>query len=232
MKFSYKCDFLLTKKRMEYIYKIVRKGDFYIKNGIVISKEFPKRELGRLSYDAERRKGRARDKPRKQYKYVLKLCRKYNHNFNNVLEVGAGFGYFAEMFIMEFKPQKYTLYEFSSETISTIERRMEKFPTETVIRNETFKNITDVHQYDCIIAQQVLEHINWDKDFLKKIKPKTWVFLSLPTVQGYCHVRAFLTPDSIAYRYRKILKIYEIRHIPRSRIYKYPHQWAIVARKI
>jgi len=95
---------------------------------------------------------------------------------------------------------------------------------------KSFKNISaeEIKKYDCIISLEVLEHINWDKEFLSSLSPSTWVFLSVPRIHDSTHVRAYLTPDSIAYRYKDILNIYEIREVKRIIHFKSKHNYPLI----
>jgi len=145
-----------------------------------------------------------KDKKRDYYSPMLNLCNKHHPTVTGVIEVGAGTGYFSNMYIRKFKLKRYTFYENSGAMVAKIRQRMkvQKF-TKTRIYNESFRNIStkELKKCDCILALEILEHISWDKKFLLLIIPSTWIFFSVPRIHAFNHVRAFLTPDSIAYRY-------------------------------
>ena len=236
-KIKYKTDFKIDEIKQKVIDKKIRKKEFYINNeGVIISKERSKNERNSKYYNSKYKEKKKRDKYHQAYGVMKDLCKKYYSNPINVLEVGAGFGTFAKMFIDAFNPKSYTLYEFSS-IVKKIKKKFNNESCKIYIKNEDFREIDDMDKYDCVIAMSVLEHIKWDKEFLNKIKSNSWVFLSLPVTHAFEHVRGYLVPDSIFYRYEKILDIYEIRQIlrPKTSIYKphliYPTHWGVVAKK-
>ena len=237
MNFNYKTNFICDKERRKYIRKVMIKGKFYKnEDGVIVSKEYPKNE-GRdqdvkfFSYEKD-----FRDKKRDYYIPMLNLCDKYYPIATRIIEVGAGTGYFSNKYIKKFKPKRYIFYENSKAMVSKIKKRMrvQKF-TKTHIYNESFRNRKELKKYDCVIALEVLEHVGWDKEFLSLVAPLTWVFFSVPRLHAFNHVRAFLTPDSIAYRYKDILDICEIREVKRKIHFKsrhnYPIHWVVAARK-
>jgi len=237
MKFKYKTDFNIDKTKQKIIDKMIEKKEFYInKDGIIVSKNYSKHERNHKYYNNKYKKNRWRDKYHQSYGVIKDLCKEYYPDAKNILELGAGFGHFAEIFIDYFNPKSYTIYEFSS-TVKEIESRLINKSCDISIKNEDFRNISNIEKYDCVIAMSVLEHIKWDREFLNKIKTNSWVFLSLPVTQAFEHVRGYLTPDSIVYRYRKILDVFEIRQIqrPKSSIYKssheYPTHWGVASIK-
>ncbi len=236
MKFNYKTNFKLDIYRQKFINKTIKNGKFYInKDNIILSKEYPENEIKNLNSDSYSKK-KFKDKKRKYYIIIEKLCKQYYPNSINVIEVGAGTGRFAKMYISKFKPKNYILYDSSKLMIRRIKKKLktQNF-TKIIIKNKSFKNISELNKYDCVIALEALEHINWDKEFLSSISHGTWVFFSVPRVHAFNHVRAFLTPDSITYRYKDILNIYEIREVRRNINFKskhnYPIHWAIVSQK-
>jgi len=240
MNFNYKTDFKIDKIRQRYIDReLDSKKFFYNEEGIIVSKEYSKREVGSKYYSKAWKSQRNPEKFHAYKRSMMDLCKKYYSSFNNILEVGGGFGTWAEAFIKEFEPERYTVYEFSS-AVKKIKKRLKNSPIDIIIHNTTFKDIPlkELEQYDCVIALEVLEHINWDREFLSKIKPGTWVFISVPVPQASTeHVRAYLTPDSVAYRYRKMLKIYEIREVTKGKKscrkwhHHYPLFWSVVAQR-
>jgi len=237
MDFNYKTNFKCGEERQKYIEKTVRNGKFCEnKDGVVISKEYPKNEKNNLNSKFYKQDN-FKDKKREYYIEVLKLCKNY-HSFTNILEVGAGTCFFAKTYINKFKPNSYTIYDSSDVMCKRSRKKLEgKSSTNINIYNNSFKDISaeELTKYDCVIALEVLEHINWDKEFLFSIAPETWIFFSVPRIHSFNHVRAFLTPDSIAYRYKSILDIYEIREVKRDIHFKskhnYPIHWVVAARR-
>lgn len=146
--------------------------------------------------------------------------------FNNVLEIGAGTGFFAKKFINEFHPKSYTAYEFSSLFKNIIQKKIPNF----FCFNEDFRHIDDIHKFDLVIALEILEHIVWDIEFLEKIARGTCVIISLPSRMGEFHVRSFVLPESIEHRYKNIIKFEDIEPIYNNKnIVKY---WVCFGKKI
>ena len=179
-----------------------------------------------------------RDKKRTHYFDTLKMCKKYYNNPINVLEIGPGTGQFAEMYVNRFKPESYALYENSKPMVKRIKKRfkIEGF-TKINIKKKNFKDLSKskLSKYDCVISLEVFEHINWDREFLDLLSYKTWVFFTVPRIHGDIHTRAYLTPDSIFYRYKNILDIHTIREVKRiihfNSKHNYPMHWVIVAQR-
>jgi 2-polyprenyl-3-methyl-5-hydroxy-6-metoxy-1,4-benzoquinol methylase len=233
-----KISFKNTRARKTYVERQIEKGLFYRnKDGVVLSKEHPKNEAKNINSDIYSNVN-WKDKKRRHYYVTEKMCRRYYDKPTNVLEVGAGTGQFAKMYINRFKPKSYTLYEHSPPMIKRIKKRFKKQDfTKINIKNKSFKNISKdkLSEYDCIIALEVFEHINWDREFLSLLDPKTWIFFSVPRIVAHLHVRSYLTPDSIIYRYKNILDVYEVREVKRIIHYKskhnYPMIWSVVAKR-
>ncbi len=241
MKFDYKTNFKINEKRQLHINKKIKNRDFCInKDGIIVSNEYPENERNNKQYNNYYRnkkkeekhisKNKIKNKP--YYNIALKLFNKYCFDMTkNILEIGAGNGCFAKRFIKKFKPKIYDVYESSFFACEMIKKKLIIINEETeiniCIRN--FKKVNNLEKYGCVIALDVLEHINDDIKFLEKFKENTWVLMSLPTSLNIKHVRSFLTPDSIAYRYRNILRMYQI--IEQSKKNKYPKRYIVMAKK-
>ncbi len=229
-KFNYETNFKVNEHRQRYINKTINGGKFYVnKDGVVISKEYPENEKNNKNnkiYDSKV----FRDKRRAHYFDTLKICKRYYNNPIKVLEVGPGTGQFAEMYINRFKPKSYTFYENSEPMVKRIRNRFKtEGSTKIHIKNKSFKNLStsELREYDCVISLEVFEHINWDREFLSLLSPKTWVFFSVPRINAAVHTRAYLTPDSIFYRYKDILDICAIREVKRVINFKSKHNYPI-----
>jgi len=224
--------------RQNFVEKQIKTGEFYRDgNGVVLSNEYPENEKNNLGSEIYSEKN-FKNKKRDHYFEIISLSKAYYSSPTTVLEVGAGTGCFARMYINKFNPKKYVFYEYSKPMVKRIHKEFKKQgDTEIDVKRKSFKNISkqELSKYDCIMALQVFEHINWDREFLSSISPGTWIFFSVPRIVNEHHVRAFLTPDSIIYRYKDILDIKEIREIKRVIHFKskhnYPLKWAIAAKR-
>ena len=231
MELSYKLDFKTTPIYEEFIEEQIHELQNYFidSEDVPISKEFPERELGSKAYNKVWKKKPQRDDEHPYMPVTIELCKTYQPAAKNVLEVGAGFGNFALNFICTFTPESYTAYEFSS-AAKKIKKRLKKLACKTVVYKDSFRDVENFDNYDCVIALEVLEHISWDLEFLSKLKKGTWVFFSVPTKHAKDHVRAFLTHESIWKRYRSILKIHEIRSLCFHP--DFPKWWCVAACKL
>lgn len=216
--------------RQKFIEKMINTGEFYRdKNGVILSKEYPENEKNNFNNDGYGKKPKYIKKD--HYPVVCKLCKKYYPSPINVLEVGPGNGYFAKMHIKKFKPKSYTLYDSSERMVKILNSKFSgEDRTKINIKNKNFKDIpkSEFDNYDCVLALEVFEHINWDKEFLYSMNSGTWVFFSVPRLHHSRHVRAFMTPDSIYYRYHDILDIYEIREVVRTIHFKSKHNYPLI----
>jgi len=237
-KFDYITNFKVNEHRQRFINSVIDEGKFYVnKEGVVISKEYPKNEKNNKNSELYSSKN-FKNKNRTHYFDTIKMCNKYYNNSINVLEVGPGTGQFAEMYVNKFKPKSYTFYEDSKPMVKRIKKRFKtEVFTKLHIKEKSFKDLptSKLSRYDCVISLEVFEHINWDKEFLFALSPKTWVFFSVPRIHGDVHTRAYLTPDSIFYRYKDILDIHVIKEVRRVIHFKskhnYPMHWVIVSQR-
>ncbi|MCK5604324.1 class I SAM-dependent methyltransferase [Candidatus Pacearchaeota archaeon] len=154
---------------------------------------------------------------------IMLMCKSVGH-IDNVLEVGAGFGHMAKDVITRYSPTSYTAYEFS-DAMDSMSKLLEPLETDCTISlfKDTFRDVTDFYRYDCVIALEIFEHINWDLEFIEKIRRDTWVFFSIPTKPSKFHVRHFLMEDEVRVRYGELLDIKEIVFAP--------NKWHCVAAK-
>ena len=133
----------------------------------------------------------------------------------HVLEVGFGFGHMIAMVVDEIRPKTYTGYEFS-DSFDYAEVMLQGVNNEDCtidLINYTFRYSADLNKYDCVIAQEIFEHIIWDLEFVKEIEAGTWVFFSVPNKPAKCHVRHFGNKDEIHDRYDGLLDISDIRFL-------------------
>lgn len=231
MEENYKHDFAMTDIYKKFMDDQINNllNHFIDSEGVPISKEFPERELGSKAYNKVWKRKPQRDSEHPYMPVTIELCKTYHSTAKNILEVGAGFGNFALSFIDTFTPESYTAFEFSS-AAKKLKKRLKKLACETVVCQDSFRDVQNFDNYDCVIALEVFEHISWDLEFLSKLKTGTWVFFSVPTKHAKDHVRAFLTHASIWKRYRDIVDISEIRCLCLHP--DFPKWWCVAACKL
>lgn len=179
-------------------------------------------EVGPVLYDEFWRRNPNYIKEHPYVQPIVDMLKKLEVTPENVLEVGAGFGFTAKKIIEELKLSVYTVYEFSSAMLhlrglmSSLNRSCK-----VNLMWQTFENIKDANTFDCIIALEVFEHICWDLDFIGKLAPGTKVFFSVPSKAAKLHVRHFENDDEIYERYDMLLDIKKIEFVP--------HKWRCVS---
>jgi len=221
------CDFNPHPKYLKKVREYIEEGLFHWKNGILISKEFPDNEAGAKEYDRVWERRPTYSDGHVYEGAIVKMCEKYAPDARKVLDVGAGFGTFASQYLNKNSVETYDAYEFSGayDTLKTLD-----FPGFKAYQ-ESFQGIS-VDQYDLVIALEVLEHINWDKEFLFKIPSGRDVIISVPYGHAPNHVRAFAFPNSVAHRYGDLLDIHEIQHMDaEGRASGSPKWWFVAARR-
>lgn len=197
--------------------------------GIIVSRERPQNEVKANEYNNYWIKNPRYSKDHFYTQIAIDLCHKWYDAPQDVLEIGAGFGHAAEKFIKEFKLESYTGYEFS-ECFNELRDRIKSTGFFNYkIYNYDFQQESIFSGYDCVIALEILEHINKDLEFLEKLDHGTWVFFSVPSTYSRFHVRFFPFPISVHFRFQSLLNIYEIKGIKNNQnIYKW---WVVAARK-
>lgn len=235
---NYETNFFIDERRQRYIDSMLETKFFHEENGFIISREFLSKERPSKKYRNGYNKNRER-----YYDIVLNMYEKYSLSCSNILEVGAGSGKFAKRFIERFKPLNYCACDFSKGLCNTIKDNLRDISSSSTISilKKNINDITDkkLKNFDCIISLQVFEHVFKDKEFIRKIPSGCPVLFSVPVFHAYNHVRAFLTPDSVAHRYRKLLKIEEIEEmmIRENKTKKcdrhyYPQMWVAISKRL
>jgi len=145
----------------------------------------------------------------KEHQYVsliLKIMTYTKIKFNHVLDIGAGFGFPALKLISSLPLKNYTAYEFSN-AADFMKQLLLPFTNscEITIIKDTFKGI-NTSKYDCVIALEIFEHINWDLEFIELLNPGTNLFISLPINQkSIRHTKIFCNQTDIQDRYSSII---------------------------
>ena len=177
-------------------------------------KEFPNRECGPDTYNSIWFRNPKYTTHEGLYvQDIVNLLKKFHPNPQHILDVGAGFGIPAAKIIHQLQPQAYTLYEFSDAAdyiLKFLKPFGDALSCSIKAYKQSFRDIENLERFDCIVALEILEHINWDLKFLEKIKSGTLVFLSVPKKHGLYHVRAFPNARHVVGRYSKLLDIKEI----------------------
>jgi hypothetical protein len=68
----------------------------------------------------------------------------------------------------------------------------------------------------CVVATEVLEHIEHDVGLLSRLLPETKVFFSVPNFDDSGHVRLFESEEQIVRRYQGVVDVHGVEKL-RSR---------------
>ncbi len=193
----------------ELLDKYKDKGIIYKNNdNIYISKEFPNKEEEAKSYNAIWKRSSSHMLTKKYEGTILNLITNLiGSEIKNVLEIGAGFGNLAYSIIDNICVNTYCCYEFSN--AYRYIKKPKKSTCNLKVYNKTFQYLTekDLKEYQLIVATEIFEHINWDLEFISKLKRSTILAVTIPTFPAKNHVRFFPVIESIYCRYKNYLDI-------------------------
>ena len=222
-------DFKMNNTYSKYIDDQMSAGkDFLFSlDGVPISKEYPEKEVSSEIYDKIWDKKPHHNNVHPYMSIMAELCKKHSPDVKHIIDVGAGFGNMAIMFIDKIKPLSYTAYEFSN-AHEKITERFKNVSCETNVIVDSFRECS-LEKFDCVVATEIFEHICWDIEFLSKIPSGTYIYFSVPSHHSIVHVRAFLVPESIYLRYDDVVDIIDIKTVYRHK--DIPKWWCVAARK-
>jgi len=214
-------------KHIEWLEQCEKQGLIYQnQSGIYISKEFPEHERNSKWY----KNSRVNNNFQPYMKESLELLKKYDCKSVNVMEIGAGVGVFANMYISIFKPFSYTAYEFAHNVEISAENY---YSTKFKFISKDIDDITldETKDIDMVIAQEVLEHVVKDKEFINKFKPGTRFLITIPKSLSKDHVRCFPEMASVFDRYDDLIHIAELRIVDKKKDALLPKWWCFIGVK-
>jgi len=121
----------------------------------------------------------------------------------SILDIGCGSGQLSE-FLRDKGLEKYHGLDFSSRFIEMARKRVPEFKFTEVDIFET--NLLENADYDSVLCTEFLEHIEQDLIVIKRIKPGTLCFLSVPNFPHASHVRHFKNSEEVFDRYGKFFE--------------------------
>lgn len=122
-------------------------------------------------------------------------------NVKSIIDLGCGPGQFASL-LYDNNIERHLGVDFSSEAIKIAESVCPEFKFKVV--DLTKSDILSVHDYDCVVTMEFLEHIEFDLDVLAQIKPGTKVFATVPNFPYVSHVRHFQNKHEVINRYNHL----------------------------
>jgi 2-polyprenyl-3-methyl-5-hydroxy-6-metoxy-1,4-benzoquinol methylase len=125
----------------------------------------------------------------------------------SVLEVGCGAGQLA-CFLRDCGITQYIGVDFSKVAIGYAKKACPEF----------MFNCSDIYEsdvlrswdYDVFISTEFLEHVPWDTELLRRLRPGVKVYSTVPNFGGCNHLRYFRDCDEVRQRYGSIFHDFEV----------------------
>ena len=114
----------------------------------------------------------------------------------SILEIGCGTGQFAHL-LWDKGYRNYLGFDFSTQAIQIAKCVCDQ----SFVVADAREPDAYAHDYDLVIAVDVLEHVEDDFGILGQIAKETPLIFTLPTFDDPAHVRWFRHPDEIYERY-------------------------------
>jgi len=132
-----------------------------------------------------------------------------------IIDLGCGPGHLAEVIAHTTGyPIKYIGYDFSGIAIdmSTKKSLDDRFSFVKVdLSNYDFNKFIDENDNLFYVSIEFFEHVEFDQEVIKRMKPNKPLIFSLPKFDDPGHVRFFENEQSIITRYEDLLDIHEIK---------------------
>lgn len=120
-----------------------------------------------------------------------------------IVDLGCGTGRFAELLRRQGR-FAYRGYDFAREVVAEASRYCDSFEFQMVdIRR--WEHGPELPDECCYVLLEVLEHLDDDRDALRRIPPGLPVVFSVPNFWSQSHVRRFLQPRHVFERYGDLL---------------------------
>jgi len=129
----------------------------------------------------------------------------------SILEIGCGRGRMATL-LRDKGFTEYTGFDFSAEQIGVARQDCPEFRFE--VANAFDTDLYDRCFYDTTICTEILEHVRDDIEILRKIRPGTRFYGSVPNFPFVSHVRCFADEKEVAERYGAFFRNFQIDTFP------------------
>lgn len=120
-------------------------------------------------------------------------------NARSILEIGCGSGQLAQAMSEVLPPLRYCGFDISRVAVEMAETSNPGYRFEIADALDT--GLYGSVQYDCVIATEVLEHIERDREVIKSIGGGTRFIGSVPNFDSESHVRFFKSAGEVEERY-------------------------------
>lgn len=122
-------------------------------------------------------------------------------NVGHVLDIGCGPGQFASL-LRDKGFDRYCGIDFSETSVELAKGMCPTF--EFVVADLSDPETLGTREYDCVLALEVLEHVEDDVGILAHIRLGTTVFITVPNFPDPAHVRYFRDAQAVRARYEHL----------------------------
>jgi 2-polyprenyl-3-methyl-5-hydroxy-6-metoxy-1,4-benzoquinol methylase len=124
-----------------------------------------------------------------------------------ILDVGCGPGQIACL-VRDIGVPEYKGLDFSTARVAKARAVCPEY--EFVAANVFEDNLLETYHYDCVLMMELLEHIEQDVNVLKRVRPGTTVFATVPNFPAVDHVRHFDSVNDVEVRYSPVFSKLEV----------------------
>jgi 2-polyprenyl-3-methyl-5-hydroxy-6-metoxy-1,4-benzoquinol methylase len=124
-----------------------------------------------------------------------------------VLEIGCGTGQLAS-FLVERGLASYLGFDFSPQAVALAKGRSPSL--EFVVDDARYSGLLDRPDYNVVVCTEVLEHIEADLEVLRRVRPGTRCFLTVPNFPYPSHVRHFESAEAVSLRYGELFHDHQV----------------------
>ena len=126
----------------------------------------------------------------------------------SVIDLGCGIGSFSK-YLKSFGFKNYIGLDFSEKSIIRAKERFPdyRFICGNLVNDKIFEKI--IKKGKIFVCFEVLEHIENDKEIIKKIPKNSLFIFSVPNISGHGHVRWFENQNQVIERYNDVLQFSE-----------------------
>lgn len=125
----------------------------------------------------------------------------------SVLDIGCGPGQFASL-LRDRGLSRYCGVDFSSKRIDWARRVC---PQYSFVEADAFQtDLFESFDHDTVVCNEFLEHVDRDRDVLRRIRAGIRVFATVPSFPFTSHVRHFDNPQQVADRYGELFEPFTV----------------------
>jgi SAM-dependent methyltransferase len=132
-----------------------------------------------------------------------------------IIEIGCGPGQLAAAIRDRIGPRAYLGIDFSATAIAMARTNAPELAF--TVGDALDAPEVDEFAYDVVVCTEVLEHIERDRDVIRRWRPGAGVIATVPNYHSASHVRYFRDADEVRARYDGLIEGLEVEPIPIER---------------